>query len=229
MNSSQDNTSSAPIAPGGGAGNRAGDGAFDPRSAAAVLTDTRIRARRGFAQRTPLVCAFSALVLLVVYGALWLSVRNQHPYVGPTLGVVGLVYGVVAVSAVVSTTRYRRAVRGVHGQSRTEDRIAGLAVGLPWIAVYIFDAALHADGFGNSIVYGVFDAAAPWLVVGTALAALGAGRQQPANMVSGLAVVAAGTTAAFFGPAGCWGVLAIAGFFGLLALAAYQYFELRRA
>ena len=37
-----------------------------------------------------------------------------------------------------------------------------------------------------------------------------------------------GTTAAFFGPAGCWGVLAVAGFFGLLGLGVAQYIHLRR-
>jgi len=143
--------------------------------------------------------------------------------------VIGWVYGIVAVSVAASLTAYRRATRGVRGQSRREDAIAGLAVGVPWIAVYVFDGALKANGFDNAIVYGVFDAAGPWLVVGTAMAALAAGRGQRTTMVAGLTVVVAGTVAAFFGPAGCWGVLGVAGFVGLLVLAVSQYVRLRRA
>ncbi len=37
-----------------------------------------------------------------------------------------------------------------------------------------------------------------------------------------------GTTAAFFGPAGAWGVLGVAGFIGFLVLGVSQYVQLRR-
>jgi hypothetical protein len=47
-------------------------------------------------------------------------------------------------------------------------------------------------------------------------------------MAQGLTVLVIGTTAAFFGPAGVWGVLAVAGFVGLLGLGVYQYVHLRR-
>jgi hypothetical protein len=205
------------------------DDSLDPRAAADLLTSTRRNARRRFEQRTPLVCLASAVVVLAVYGMLWLSVRNQHPYVGPSLTVVAWVYGLVAVSVAISVTAHHRAMRGVHGQSRREDAVAALVIGGPWIAVYVFNGALHADGFGSNLVYGVFDAAVPWLVVGTGLAALSAGRQQWGRMAAGLAMVVAATTAAFFGPAGCWGVLAVVGFVGLLVLAVVQSVQLRRA
>jgi hypothetical protein len=155
-------------------------------------------------------------------------VHDQHPYVGPSGTAVGWVYGIVAVSVVVSVTAYRRATRGVRGQARREDAIAGLAVGVPWIAVYVFNGALQADGFGSALVHGVFDAAGPWLVVGTAVAAYAAGRGQRLGMATGLTLVVVGTAAAFFGPAGCWGVLSLAGFTGLLVLAVSQYVHLRR-
>ena len=204
------------------------DDHFDPSDAADLLVSTRRDARRGFEQRTPLVCLVSAVVVLAVYGTLWLSVRDQDPYVGPSHAVIGWVYGIVAVSVVLSATAYRRATRGVRGRSRREDAIAALAVGVPWLAVYVFDGALKVDGFDNSIVYGVFDAAGPWLVVGTAFAALAAGRGQWGGVATGLTVVVVGTVAAFFGPAGCWGVLGVAGFVGFLILAVSQYVHLRR-
>ena len=154
--------------------------------------------------------------------------RGQHPYVGPSLTVVGWVYTMVGISIAISATAYRRATRGIHGQSRREDAISGLAVGVPWVAVYVFNGALHADGFGSNLIYGVFDAAGPWLVVGTGVAALAAGREQWGRMAAGLAVVVSGTTAAFFGPAGSWGVLGVAGFVLLVVFAVTQYVQLRR-
>jgi hypothetical protein len=205
-----------------------GDAPFDPSDAADLLVRTRLNARRSFEQRSPLICLFSAVVLLAVYGTLSLSVRNQHPYVRPSAAVVGWVYGMVAVSIVVSVTAYRRAVSGVRGQARRQDAVAALVVGVPWIAVYVFNGALHADGFGSNLVYGVFDAAGPWLVVGTGMAALGAGREQWGRMTAGLVVVGIGTTAAFFGPAGCWGVIGVGAFVLLVVLAVIQSVQLRR-
>jgi hypothetical protein len=40
--------------------------------------------------------------------------------------------------------------------------------------------------------------------------------------------VQTGIVAAFFGPAGCWGVLGVAGFVGFLILAVSQYVHLHR-
>jgi hypothetical protein len=168
------------------------------------------------------------VVVGAAYGALWFSVRHQNPYVGPSLAVIGWVYGIVMVSVIVSATTYRRATHGVRGPSRREDAIRGIAIGVPWIAVYVFDGALKANGFSNAIVYGVFDAAMPWVMVGAALAAFSAGRERWGEMAQGLAVLVIGTTAAFFGPAGAWGVLGVAGFVGLVVLGVSQYINLRR-
>ena len=220
MNGSDNIPSTSPVA--------GEDDQFDPSDAADLLVSTRRKARRGFEQRTPLGYLFAAVVVGAAYGALWLSVRHQDPYVGPSLAVIGWVYGIVVVSLVVSTTTYRRATHGVRGPSRREDAIRGLAIGVPWIAVYVFDGALRANGFSNAIVYGVFDAAMPWLMVGAAFAAFSAGRERWGEMAQGLTVLVIGTTAAFFGPAGVWGVLGVAAFVLLLGLAVYQYIHLRR-
>ena len=197
MDRSHDTSATAPAA--------GDDEPFDPSDAADLLISTRRKARRGFEQRSPLLYVFAAIVVGGAYGALWWSVRGQDPYVGPSLAVIGWVYGIVAVSIVVSATTYRRATHGVRGPSRREDAIRGLAIGVPWIAVYVFDGALHFNGFSAAIVYGVFDAAAPWLVVGAALAAFSAGHERWWEMGQGFAVLAIGTVAAFFGPIGVWG------------------------
>ena len=202
---------------------------FEPGAAADLLVTTRRAARRSFEPRTPLVSAISAVVVLAIYGILWLSVRNQHPYVGPSENATAWAYTILAVSIAVNVTTYRRAVRGVSGRSRREDALAWLAVGAPWAAVYVFNGALQHDGFGTSVFYGVFDAAGPWLVVGAAVAGFGAGRGQRAGIAIGLTVVTFGTIAAFFGPAGCWGVLAVGGCAALLVHAVSQFVRLRYA
>ena len=52
-------------------------------------------------------------VILVAYGSLWLTTRGQHPYTGPSLGVVALVYVAVAVAFAVAVKVYQRATAGV--------------------------------------------------------------------------------------------------------------------
>jgi hypothetical protein len=47
-------------------------------------------------------------------------------------------------------------------------------------------------------------------------------------MAQGLTVLVIGTAAAFFGPAGAWGVLGVAGFVGLITLGVSRYVHLHR-
>ena len=72
-------------------------GALDPREAARLLEQTSREARRQFSMNPPLATALMGVLILLAYGALWLSVLGQHPYTGPNLGVIALVYVTVAV------------------------------------------------------------------------------------------------------------------------------------
>jgi len=89
-------------ATGGGSG-------FDPREAAWLLEQAGREARRKFSLHPPLVMAVGAGVILLAYGALWATTRGQQPYSGPSLGVIALVYAVVAVSIAVAAKVYQRA------------------------------------------------------------------------------------------------------------------------
>jgi hypothetical protein len=201
----------------------------DALEASRLLVETERRARRGFATQRPLPALVGAVVVLVVYGSIWLSVRHQSPYTGPSGAVIGLVYGLVGVSVAVNVTMYRRATRGVTGASRQADAITALAVAAPWAAVYVFMGALLHDGFGHPLVYGVIDAAGPWLVVGAAVAGMAAARGRWETLIGALVVVGIGTGAAYAGPAGVWGVLALGGCVGLLVVAAVRFASLHRA
>ena len=73
------------------------EGGLDPQGAARLLESTRRRAQRGLDFRSPRLSLLAAAAALVAFGGVWLSVRGQHPYKGPTpLGLVGL-YAVVLV------------------------------------------------------------------------------------------------------------------------------------
>jgi hypothetical protein len=206
-----------------------GGGTLDPRDAAALLDQTQRQARRQLEPQKPVVVLLQAAVVLTVYGAIWLSVRGQDPYRGPSTAVIVLVYGIVGVSVLVSVLTLRRAHGGVSGRSRQEDRNMALPLVVAWVAVYVFMGALQHDGAGQGIVYGVVDAAGPWLMVGAALAGVAAVRENWMLFGTAVAIVVVGIAGAFAGPDDVWGVLAVAGCVGLLAKAVVQTVLLRRA
>jgi hypothetical protein len=193
------------------ASSKDGDDSLDPREAGTLLTRTERQARRGFTHETPLLSLAQALVILAIYGSIWLSVRGQHPYRGPSLGVIGYVDITVAVLILVCVAMYVRATAGVSGRSRHDERISAIPLVVSIIAVYVFDGALRYDGFSDAVVYGVFDAAAPWIVVGAVLAGLAAANEDWWKLGAALAVIVIGTGSSFAGPIDVWAVLAPAG------------------
>jgi hypothetical protein len=87
-------------------------GKFDPRAAATLLEQTTKRAERQFEFPSPVLSLIQAAALLAAYGVVWLSVRDQHPYSGPTLGALAALYVFVAVAAVAAGSDLRRATTG---------------------------------------------------------------------------------------------------------------------
>lgn len=187
---------------------------LDPREAVGLLQRTQRQARRNLSSDKPVLSVFSALVVLAIYGSIWSSSRSHHPYTGPSLTVVGLVYILGAVAALASVSVYIRAMAGVSGRSRHEARIPFAFAG---VGVYVFDGALKYDGFSPSVVYGVFDAAAPWLVVGAVLAGYAAAKEDWWKLTGAIAMIIVAVGSAFAGPANVWGVLAVTGCVLLLA------------
>jgi hypothetical protein len=201
---------------------------FDPREAATLLEQTKRQAQREFDLRPPLLTLIRAAVILAGYGAVWLSVRGQHPYQGPTGAALAAVYGAVIIVIVVSAAVLQRATSGVSGQSRRQRGAYAAAFGTAWIAVSVFQGALKYDGASHAIVYGVFPAAAPPVVLGAALAAMAAAREDGRTLCVAIAVVALGAGSAFAGPAGVWGIIAIGGCVMFIGYAVYQVLQRRR-
>ncbi|MEP6641577.1 MAG: hypothetical protein ABJB93_06675, partial [Gaiellales bacterium] len=163
----------------------------------------------------PLVSALMAAVVFGGYLALWLSVRGQHPYTGPSGVAIAGVYSAVAVMIAVSATILKRATAGVGGRSRRQMKAQGVAVVAAYAASAMFQGALHYNGAAHWIVYGVWPAAAPLVIVGGTVAGLAAGNEDWVMFATGLGAVATGVAASFAGPVGGWAV-AGAGLFVLI-------------
>ena len=133
-----------------------------------------------------------AAVVLLAYGAVWWSVRGQHPYSGPSGTALAVLYTTLIVWVVVVAVVFRRATSGVSGRSRRQQGADGAAFGTIWIAVYVFQGALHHAGASHAIVYGIFPAAAPLIIVGAAAAAHAAARENWRMLGVAIAVVALG-------------------------------------
>lgn len=202
-------------------------GELEPARAAALLEETTTRAQREFDIRPPLVMLIAAVVVLVAYGVVWWSVRRQHPYTGPSGTALAELYGTLIVWIVVYSAFFRRAVRGLGGRSSRQRQIEGLAFGTIWVSVYVFQAALHHAGASHAIVYGIYPAAAPLIIVGSAAAAHSLAKENWPWLGFALAAVALGAIGSFAGPARVWAVMGI-GLSALLLVRTATQFRARR-
>jgi hypothetical protein len=204
------------------------DAEFDPKAAAKLLETTKRRAQRQFEFPTPLLTLIQAVAVLAAYGAIWLSVRGQNPYSGPTGAALVELYAFIAVAAIAATWEGRRASAGV--SRRSSGQQWGLAIPLvaAFLSVYVLMGALRFDGFSYAIVYGIMPAAGPLIVVGAAMAGYNAARQDWQLLGVALAAVAVGAGSAFAGPVGVWGVAGV-GLFAILVCRAVVQVWQRRA
>jgi hypothetical protein len=71
------------------------EGGLDPREAALLLARTQQQAQRELDFHSPWLSLIAAAAVLVGFGAVWLSVRGQHPYTGPTAVALVVLYALV--------------------------------------------------------------------------------------------------------------------------------------
>ncbi len=203
-------------------------GEFDPEAAARLLKTTSRRARDQFEFRTPLLTLIQAGALLAAYGAIWLSVRGQNPYSGPTGAAVVELYAFIAVAALAVGLEARRARAGVSRRSSRVDWTRAVPFVAAFLSVYVLMGALRFDGFSYAIVYGIMPAAGPLIVVGAAAAGYAAAREDWQLLAFGVAAIAVGAGSAFAGPAGVWGITGV-GLCAVLVCRAIAQVWLRRA
>jgi hypothetical protein len=193
---------------------------LDPREAARLLDQTNRDARRQFDLNPPWITAFMGGVILIGYGALWLSTRGQHPYRGPSAGAIVLVYAGVAVSIAVSAKVYQRATAGVSGASVRQRQLEGVAILVSYLGSPVIQGAMKHYGASHAIVYGVIPAAAPLIIVGTTVLGIAASKSDWPQFGAALTVATGGVVAAFVGPSGAWLAAGIALFIGVAGYAA---------
>jgi hypothetical protein len=169
-----------------------------------------------------------AAVVLIAYGAVWLSVRGQHPYSGPAGWALAVLYSTLIAWIVLVSSVYRRATSGVSGRTSRQQKVEGVAFATIWITVYVFQGALYHAGASHAIVYGIYPAAAPLIIGGSAAATYTAAKEEWRWMGFALAAVALAAIASFTGPAGVWAVVGI-GLCLLLVSRAGTELWLRRA
>jgi hypothetical protein len=205
----------------------AGNGdTFDPREAAALLDQTSRQARRQFEPAQPWLLAIRAVLVLAALGAVWLSVRGQHPYKGPGGSALLVVAAFVVINFTATVAVRRRATAGVSGKSRFSPAEITVMV-VSWIAPYVVLAAL-GDGEWNSSHSGYL-LTVPLIVAGLAFAALMAVRSDWLQFGTGLAVAATGAVGAAVGQAGAWAVTGVGLCLTLLGSAAVIAWQLHRA
>jgi hypothetical protein len=180
------------------------EGGLDPRGAAKLLVQTQRQAQRELDFRSPWLSLLAAAVALVAFGAVWLSVRGQHPYKGPTAVALVVLYAVVLIRIGTVVYAHRRAKAGVSGRSVSQNRAEGAALAVALIAVYVLMGALAHEGASDGVVYGVYVVTATMIVLGAFGAARAAVREDWPGLGLSIAILVVAAGSAFAGPRGVW-------------------------
>lgn len=178
-------------------------GAFDPQQAAALLDQTTRQARRQLQPSPPWLLATRAVLVLAALGAVWLSVRGQHPYRGPTAADIPVLIAFIVINFIATVAVRQRATAGVRGRSRLRPAEITVAVAA-WVAAVAVMVALAAAGVSYSLY-----PTTVLLIPGLAWAVVRGARADWGNFATGIAVAVVGVAGLFAGPSGAWAVAGV--------------------
>jgi hypothetical protein len=171
---------------------------FDPQQAAELLGQTTQKARRQLEPSPPWLLAIRAVAVLATLGAVWLSVRGQHPYTGPTASIIPVVIAFVILNFVATVGWRRHATAGVTGRTRfTPAEVAIMTA--TWVLVIVVLIGLAAAGVNIKL-----HPTTVLLVPGAAYAILMAIRADWRRFAVGAAVTIVGLAGLFATAAGSW-------------------------
>lgn len=196
---------------------------LDPPGAAVILQQARDRARRELAVRRPVLFLIWGVTVFAGYGAMWLSVRGQHPYHGPAWPTLMLAFLLFLTAAAASANVVDRAASGVGGRSELQRGIFALAMVAGFAALEVEKQALATTGAGRPVT-ALFGQAIPLLVAGLVLLASSATATRldwPRLAIGGwlLAVAAGG---AWAGVVSSLAIYALAGGAGIALMAVIE-------
>jgi hypothetical protein len=142
-------------------------------------------------------------MVLAALGAIWFSVRGQHPYRGPTSEDIPVLLAFIVVNFAATVAVRSRATAGISGRSRFSPGEITVLV-LAFVATVVAMAGLGAAGadfatYPTSVL----------VIPGLAWTVLMAARANRRGLVTGVAILVIGIVGAFAGPAGAWAVAAV--------------------
>jgi hypothetical protein len=201
---------------------------MEAREAARLLARTQADARRSLDFRAPWVSLVAAVVALAGFGIVWLNVRQQHPFTGPSPASLAFFYALIALRIATVIYAYARARAGISGHSVKVQRGEAAAMGAALLVCYgvllVIAISTHrsAGFYWSLFLNGIL----------IALAAIWAGRsaihkswQQVALAVAVALIAGVGAIA---GPRGMWLVNGMGLCVLLLADAAIGTWQRRR-
>jgi len=192
---------------------------MDAQRASDIIQEARNRATRALVIRRPVLFAVWGVAWLAGDGAIWLSVRGQRPYAGPTPAALMTLTFILAAATVVTVILVGRAASGVGGLSAARRRLLLLAYLAGFVAVLVLEAAIDHAGASRGVV-GVYGAAAPVLLAGVVVAASAAALLDWPVFGLGCWFLVVGAGSGFAGPVAVWAVSALAGGAALLLASA---------
>src|SRR4029077_7585119 len=123
-----------------GAGEAAG---MDVQDAAVIMREARERARHELNVNRSAIFLSWALVYLLGYGVVWLSVRGQRPFHAPEGWALALLALLAVLALGVTAGVTDRAASGVGGVSQLRRRIYWLSLAVGLLGVYVMQPALR--------------------------------------------------------------------------------------
>lgn len=177
--------------------------------------------KRELSVRHPVIFASWALVYLLGYGVVWLSVRGQQPYRAPAGWALARLALLAVIALGVTATVTDRAASGVGGASALRRRVYWLSLAIGLLGLYIMEAALRYNGVSRGVI-GVVTASAPLLVAGVVVVAGTAAGLNWYAFGLGIWLIAVAALSGFAGPVGVWAVDALAVGIPFLLLAAIR-------
>jgi hypothetical protein len=191
---------------------------LDPADALGILTAAQKRAHNELTVSQPVMLTAWGVIYLFAYGVLWLSVRGQRPFAGPTPGATATVTIFVLVALAATVAIVGRATTGVGGRRSAQRRMYYIAIPIGYAGVFVLEAALDHGGASRSVV-ALMGASGPVLVTGIAYMVSSAIDLSWPVFALGAWLVATAAGSAFAGPVGVWATDGLSGGLAFLAAA----------
>jgi len=179
------------------------------QEAAAVVEDARARARRELVICAPLVYAAWGLTLLLGYGAMWLSVRGEHPYTGPSGGSIAVVLALAALAVAAVVVIVSKTVAGIDGRSARLRSIILRTYATGYLILLCVQVAIKGSVSARTFAFVAF--AGPLLLAGLTYVLASAVGLDRTAFALGAWLVIVGVSCAWRAPAAILATCALAG------------------